>query len=84
MQTPTRTPYKNTDRNRVFCFFSSLEISEIEQAYAASILGKSSFSARDLKVLIEIVASKAKISSFQLETLGLPTFVHNVRQEASH
>lgn len=81
MKTPMRTHYKNTDRNRVSCFFSSLEISEIEKTYATSILGKSSFSARDLKVLLQIVASKAQISPFQLETLGLPTFVHAVHQE---
>lgn len=80
MTAPTRT-YPRTARAQVSCFFSSLEISETEQPYVASILGKSSFSARDLKVLLEIVASKAKISPFQLATLGLPTFVHEVHQE---
>jgi hypothetical protein len=80
MTAPTRT-YPRTARAQVLNFVQSLEISDTEQAYAAEIFKKSSFSAKDLKILLEIVASKAKISPFQLATLGLPTFVHEVHQE---
>lgn len=82
MQTPTRT-YPRTDRQRVLNFVQSLEISENQQPYVAEIFEKSSFSSRDLKVLLEIVASKAKISPLQLAQLGLPTFPHAVRQEVT-
>lgn len=77
MTAPTRT-YPRTARAQVLNFVQSLDLTPQQTEYAAEILGKSSFSARDLKVLLEIVASKAKISPFQLATLGLPTFVHEV------
>lgn len=82
MTTPPRT-YPRTDRQRVLNFVQSLGISDTEQAYAAEIFEKSSFSARDLKVLLQIVASKPEISSVQLAALGLPSLPHSVRQEAS-
>lgn len=72
MKTPTRT-YPRTDRQRVLNFVQSLEISEKQQPYVAEIFKKSSFSARDLKILLQLVASKAQISSVQLAALGLPS-----------
>jgi hypothetical protein len=82
MPTPTRT-YPRTDRQRVLNFVQSLEISENQQPYVAEIFKKSSFSARDLKILLQIVASRAQISSVQLATLGLPSLPHSVREEAT-
>jgi hypothetical protein len=82
MPTPTRT-YPGTDRQRVLNFVQSLEISENQQPYVSEIFKKSSFSARDLKILLQIVASRAQISSVQLATLGLPSLPHSVREETT-
>lgn len=83
MKPSPKTRYTNTDRQRVLNFVQSLEISENQLPYVNAILEKSSFSSRDLRVLLEIVASKAKISSIQVETLGLPNFPNEVRQQVT-
>ena len=79
---PTRTRYLNTDRQRVSAFINSLNLSDIEQRYSGSILEKSAFSARDLKIILQIVASKAE-RSVNIDQLGLPTFVHAVHQDGA-
>lgn len=71
IKTSTRT-YARTDRQRVINFVLSIGISESERKHVAEIFEKSSFSARDLKVLLQIVTSKHEISQFQLAALGLP------------
>ena len=81
MKTPPATRYINTDRSRILNFVQSLEITKVQEPYVTEIFKKSSFSAKDLKVLIEIVASKAQISSVQLANLGLPTIPNAVQQE---
>lgn len=87
MQTPTRTPYKNTDKQKVFNFVQSLSPTPNEAPYLASILKKSGLSMRDAKLLLEYVARRASETPLQADAvaaLGLPSLPHNVRQEASH
>jgi hypothetical protein len=78
----TRTRYLNTDRQRVSKFINSLDLSDIEQRYSCSILEKTSFSARDLKILLQIVASKTE-SNINIDQLGLPTFVQAAAQASA-
>lgn len=76
MQTPTRTPYKNTDKQKVLNFVQSLAPTPSEAPYLACILKKSGLSMRDAKLLLEYVARRASEAPLQRDSiaaLGLPS-----------
>lgn len=76
MQTPTKKPYANTDRQRVLNFVQSLAPTAEEGPYLACILKKSGLSMRDAKTLLEYVARRASETPLERDcvaALGLPS-----------
>ena len=93
MKTNQLTSYKNTARFEVISFIESLSPTSSEVNHLASIMQKSSFSYRDLKVFFEYLSRRAEngpILGSSLAALGLPTLPrepvvrsNEVRQEVS-
>ena len=91
MQTNQLTSYKNTARFEVISFIESLSPTSYEMQHIASIMKKSSFSCRDLKVFFEYLSRRVEngpILASSLTALGLPTLPrelvsrsHEVRNE---
>ena len=74
-QTPRNT-YKNTCRTAVISFFQSLSLTAQEAEYLGPILAKPSYSNRDLKALIDLIAHRAAqrpLSGDAIAALGLPS-----------
>jgi hypothetical protein len=93
MQTNQLTSYKNTARFEVISFIESLSPTSYEMQHIASIMKKSSFSCRDVKIFFEYLARRAEngpLLASSLTALGLPALPrepvsrsHEVRNEVS-
>jgi len=93
MKTNQLTSYKNTARFDVISFIESLSPTSYETKHIASIMKKSSFSCRDLKIFFEYLSRRAEngtILASSLTALGLPTLPtepvmrsHEVRKEVT-
>jgi hypothetical protein len=86
MTTPPRTPYKNTDRQKVLNFVQALAPTPEEAPYIASVFEKNSLSMRDFKTLCHFIASRAvenRLNPDSVEALGLSSLPNTVRQEAT-
>lgn len=76
MNSPDKRTYTRTAKNNVLNFVQSLSPTPSEAPFIASIFEKSSYSNRDLVVLLQFVASRASKTALQRDSiaaLGLPT-----------